>query len=59
MTMPPLYNPEMETLSREELRALQLEKLGIPVDISLANVRAWIARLSSRPSIGSVLKLVA
>jgi phenylacetate-CoA ligase len=27
MTMPPLYNPEMETLSREELRALQLEKL--------------------------------
>lgn len=38
---------------------LKLEKLGIAVDPALANVRAWIARLSARPSVGAVLKLVA
>lgn len=38
---------------------LKLEKLGIPVDPALTNVRAWISRLSARPSVGSVLKLVA
>ena len=39
--------------------ALRLERLGISVDASLSNVREWIARLSARPSIGTVLKLVA
>jgi len=38
---------------------LQLEKLGVRLETSQVNVRAWIQRLSARPSVGAVLKLVA
>ncbi len=39
--------------------ALQLNRYGVSLDSSLANVKAWTARLAERPSVGSVLKLVA
>jgi hypothetical protein len=29
------------------------------LDAGLTNVRAWAARLSARPSVGAVMKLVA
>jgi glutathione S-transferase len=38
---------------------LQLEKLGVRLEPSQTNVRAWIQRLSGRPSVGAILKLVA
>ena len=39
--------------------ALGLADLGIEVDSGLSNVKAWIQRLAERPSIGSVIKMVA
>ncbi|MBI5505848.1 MAG: glutathione S-transferase family protein [Deltaproteobacteria bacterium] len=38
---------------------LHLGRLGITIDASVPNVHAWRARLTARPSIGSLLKLVA
>jgi glutathione S-transferase len=38
---------------------LQLEKLGVRLENSHLNVKAWIQRLIARPSVGAVLKLVA
>jgi glutathione S-transferase len=38
---------------------LQLDKVGMSLDAGLTNVRAWAARLSARPSVGAVMKLVA
>jgi glutathione S-transferase len=38
---------------------LQLEKLGIHPDSSLRNLKPWIQRLASRPSIAKVPRLVA
>jgi len=38
---------------------LQLDRLGVPVDASLPSVQAWRGRLTSRASIGNLLKLVA
>ncbi|HYB97622.1 MAG TPA: glutathione S-transferase family protein [Candidatus Limnocylindrales bacterium] len=38
---------------------VQLDRLGIVVDGSLPSVQAWRGRLTSRPSIGNLLKLVA
>ncbi len=39
--------------------ALQLDALGVRVEASHTALKAWINRLASRPSIGSVLRLVA
>jgi len=39
--------------------ALQLDKLGVKIDASFTNVKEWINRLTTRRSIGVVLKLVA
>lgn len=39
--------------------ALNLNKLGTKVDTSLPNVRGWVARLTERPSVGPVVRLVA
>jgi glutathione S-transferase len=39
--------------------ALQLEKLGVNLDNSLKNVKAWAQRLASRPSVAKVPRLVA
>jgi glutathione S-transferase len=38
---------------------LQLERLGVRVEPTQANVKAWINRLAGRRSVGAVLKLVA
>ncbi|HYC55297.1 MAG TPA: glutathione S-transferase family protein [Candidatus Binatia bacterium] len=38
---------------------VQLDRLGVVVDGSLPSVQAWRSRLTSRPSIGNLLKLVA
>jgi glutathione S-transferase len=38
---------------------LQLEKLGIRLESSQANLKSWINRLAARASIGAVLKAVA
>jgi RNA polymerase-associated protein len=38
---------------------LQLDKLGVAIDDALVNVKAWSRRLADRPSVGSVMKLVA
>ena len=38
---------------------LRLEKLGVRLENSHVNVKAWIQRLIARPSVGAVLKLVA
>jgi len=38
---------------------VQLDKLGVVVDSSTSGVKAWINRLAERPSIGTVVKLVA
>ena len=38
---------------------LHLGRLGIVIDASVPNVNAWRARLTARPSIGSLLKMVA
>jgi glutathione S-transferase len=38
---------------------LQLGKLGIKVESSMAKVKAWINRLAERPSVGTVVKMVA
>ncbi len=35
---------------------MSLDRLGVSVDASLGNVRAWISRLAGRPSIGSLPK---
>ena len=35
---------------------MSLERIGVPVDPALGNVRNWIGRLASRPSIGSLPK---
>jgi len=35
---------------------MSLERIGVQVDPSLGNVRAWIGRLAGRPSIGSLPK---
>ncbi len=39
--------------------ALALNKLGIKIDATVPNVRAWVARLTERPSVGPVVRLVA
>jgi glutathione S-transferase len=39
--------------------ALQLEKLGVHLDSTLKNVKAWAQRLVARPSIAKVPRLVA
>lgn len=39
--------------------ALQLEKLGVHLENSLKNVKAWTQRLAARPSIAKVPRLVA
>jgi GST-like protein len=39
--------------------ALQLEKLGVNLDNSLRNVKAWAQRVASRPSVAKVPRLVA
>ena len=39
--------------------ALQLDKLGVKIETSLGEVRAWVARLVERPSVGPVVRLVA
>ena len=38
---------------------LQLEKLGVHLDSTLKNVKAWAQRLAARPSIAKVPRLVA
>lgn len=38
---------------------LQLDKLGVNLDSTLKNVKAWAQRLASRPSIAKVPRLVA
>jgi glutathione S-transferase len=38
---------------------LQLDKLGIHLDSTLKNVKAWTQRLASRPSVAKVPRLVA
>ncbi len=38
---------------------MRLDALGVQVDASLGNVKEWINQLAGRPSIGSVLELVA
>jgi glutathione S-transferase len=38
---------------------LQLEKLGVHLDSTLKNVKAWAQRLAARPSIAAVPRLVA
>jgi glutathione S-transferase len=35
---------------------MSLDRIGVPVDPALGNVRAWIGRLASRASIGSLAK---
>jgi glutathione S-transferase len=35
---------------------MSLERIGVPVDASLGNVRGWISRLAGRPSIGALAK---
>jgi glutathione S-transferase len=39
--------------------ALQLERLGVHVDSTLNNVKAWVQRLAARPSMAKVPRLVA
>jgi len=39
--------------------ALQLDKLGVHLDSTLRNVKAWLQRVASRPSIATVPRLVA
>jgi glutathione S-transferase len=39
--------------------ALQLERLGVHVDSTLKNVKAWVQRLAARPSMAKVPRLVA
>lgn len=39
--------------------ALQLEKLGVNLDNTLKNVKAWAQRLAARPSVAKVPRLVA
>jgi len=39
--------------------ALQVEKLGVHLDNTLKNVKAWVQRLAMRPSIAKVPRLVA
>jgi len=39
--------------------ALRLDRLGITLGSDLRNVKAWVARLTARASVGSVAKLVA
>ncbi len=39
--------------------ALQLDRYGIALDAGLGNVRDWVARLGERPTVGSIVKLVA
>jgi len=39
--------------------ALQLDKLGLHLDSTFKNVKAWVQRLASRPSIAKVPRLVA
>ena len=38
---------------------LQLDRLGVKLEAGLGNVKAWLARLSERPSVGPVVRLVA